>query len=194
MFLLTTTALLQLLLTTTITALPSSLHPHLHKYPTLTLSKRGLPGAVYICTSPNFTGDCGWIMPSSAATCHIPGTGSQAPQSIGPDPGGVCTLYSSFECSGSIVATLKFPGLSSNLPTFGSLKCASDTVTGFNNGTTITLTGPDGGGLEFKRKGDPRLAGGVGSKKRKEVEGLIQEMERDGFREGMIGLEKGVYY
>ncbi|KAF2192154.1 hypothetical protein K469DRAFT_479550, partial [Zopfia rhizophila CBS 207.26] len=89
--------------------------PHRHH------QRRGLPGAVYICTMPQFRGICGWVMPSSE--CHIPGTGTQAPQSIGPDPGGFCVLYEKADCTGNQVKQLQFPGQESNLPEFGGIKC-----------------------------------------------------------------------
>jgi hypothetical protein len=39
-----------------------------------------------------------------------------------------------------------------------------------------------------------RLAGGVGSLERKAHEKEIMRMEKDGFRYGLIGLKKDVYY
>ena len=133
-------------------------------------------------------------MPSNE--CRIPGTGDGAPESIGPDPGGFCILYEKATCEGDQVATLRFPGLGSGLPTFGGLKC-------FANGAQANMTGivQNGGfagsGIAPTGKngaGDARLAGGVGSKRRKELKNIIAAMEEDGFSQGMIGLEKGIYY
>ncbi|KAF2264391.1 hypothetical protein CC78DRAFT_616815 [Lojkania enalia] len=144
--------------------------------------KRGLPGAVYICTDKRFSGNCAWQPPSS--DCRIVGTGDLAPESIGPDPGGFCALYSSQECSESLIQTLRFPGLASGVPEFGSLRCWADET----DETISGLTAMGQGDV------DARLAGGVGSARRKEVESAVEEMQKDGFREGMIGLNKKEYY
>ena len=90
------------------------------------LTKRGLPGAFYICLAPNWTGDCYWHPPDSG--CRIPGTGNKAPKSFGPDPGGYCILYEemSSDCQGQEVARLKYPGRPDQLPAFGSFKCFAD--------------------------------------------------------------------
>ncbi|KAF2877112.1 hypothetical protein BDV95DRAFT_138923 [Massariosphaeria phaeospora] len=175
-------ALLLTLISPTI-ALPTS--------PTNTqLHRRGLPGAVYICTSPNFRGDCGWVAPSDS--CRIPGTGSKAPQSIGPDPGGYCILYEKATCAGKEVQTVRFPGVGASPPTFGGIKCftggaqaaSANAVVG-----TAVVAGAAKDGL-----GDERLAGGVGSAKMEQVKEVVSKMEEEGFPEGLIGLEKRVYY
>ncbi|KAF2254497.1 hypothetical protein BU26DRAFT_400349, partial [Trematosphaeria pertusa] len=140
------------------------------------LQRRGLPGAVYICTDRNFRGDCAWIMPDNQ--CHIPGTGANAPKSIGPDPGGSCVLFKKADCTGNQVLTLRFPGLDWAIPEFGGLKC---TV-----GSGILPAG--------NSQADPRLAGGTGSAERLKLKQILDGMEEDGFKEGMIGLEKGHYY
>lgn len=158
-------------------ALPSATHHAAH------LRKRGLPGAVYICTDDNFRGNCGWLLPSSS--CRIPGTGAQKPRSVGPDAGGHCILFEKSDCTGKEILTLNFPGVGSALPDFGGLMCFADsTMTGQR--TNVTETVPV--------KNDPRLAGGEGSAKGRRVKDQIKEMEKNGFRDGMIGLEKGIYY
>ena len=141
---------------------------HLH------LSARGLPGAVYICTGSNFSGNCGWITPS--LDCHLLGTGSTAPGSIGPDSGGACVFYPDTECKGMPIETLRFPG-SSDLPKSAqSLKCSAD--------SSVTAS------KEVSQKAS--LAGGEGSTKKevldKQLGGNINT------KEGLIGLEKDVYY
>jgi hypothetical protein len=147
------------------------------------LRKRGLPGAVYICTSDNFRGACAWTAPSSR--CHIAGTGNNSVRSIGPDEDGYCVLYEKATCTGTEVKTVRYPGQASDMPAFMSLKCYPDRNRARANATVASsiLTGAD-----------PRLAGGVGSMERKNLEGVMEQMEKDGFRQGMIGLRKGHYY
>jgi hypothetical protein len=58
----------------------------------------GQAGGVYMCSGPKFDGACKWHSPSEMANCYTwkgPTAGS-----IGPDPGGVCYLYPSNDCSG----------------------------------------------------------------------------------------------
>ncbi|PSN59331.1 hypothetical protein BS50DRAFT_447472, partial [Corynespora cassiicola Philippines] len=160
--------LAHLLLIPSTSAAPSRLH------------RRGLPGAVYICTGPNFTGDCGWLMPNSGS-CHIAGTGENTPQSVGPDPGGSCVLFEKADCTGNQELTLRFPGQGGDLPTFGGVKCFADGQ-------------PRDDGAGIAAEVDVRLAGGIGSVDRKEVQQQVEAMEADGFSQGMIGLKKGVYY
>ncbi|KAF2438810.1 hypothetical protein P171DRAFT_339523, partial [Karstenula rhodostoma CBS 690.94] len=155
------------------------------------LRKRGLPGAVYICTGDNFRGDCAWTAPSNR--CHIAGTGSNSARSIGPDENGFCVLFEKATCTGAQVKTLRFPGQVSNMPTFMSLKCFSD-----GNGASANATASAGDGARVDSNilpdADPRLAGGVGSMERKNLGDVMKQMEKDGFKQGMIGLKKGHYY
>ncbi|KAK1909037.1 hypothetical protein P3342_011115 [Pyrenophora teres f. teres] len=58
--------------------------------PTHHIMRRGLPGAYYTCTDPNFSGTCSWTQPNTA--CHIQGGGGGI-ESLGPDQGSICTLY-----------------------------------------------------------------------------------------------------
>ncbi|KAF2175911.1 hypothetical protein K469DRAFT_609120 [Zopfia rhizophila CBS 207.26] len=81
----------------------------------------GSPGGVYICTQPNWNGDCTWRPPSD--DCYLSGLLDLAPGSIGPDPGGYCHLYDESTCKGAVKQTLKFPGMSRWVPIFGSMKC-----------------------------------------------------------------------
>lgn len=159
------------------------------------LQRRGLPGAVYTCTDQNFRGDCAWIMPSTS--CHIPGTVDDTPRSIGPDSGGFCVLYEKATCSGNQVITLRFPGLGSAIPEFGGLKCFVDEQGQSSNGTGFVQNGGvTGSGIlpAGKDGADPRLAGGAGSAERKRLKDIMAEMEKDGFEDGMMGLEKEHYY
>lgn len=155
------------------------------------LRKRGLPGAVYICTGDNFRGDCAWTAPNTR--CHIAGTGNNSARSIGPDENGFCILFEKATCTGTQVKTVRFPGQSSNMPAFQSIKCFSD-----GNGARANATTLASGGARVASSilpgADPRLAGGVGSTERKALEGVMEEMEKDGFKQGMIGLKKGHYY
>ncbi|KAF3051682.1 hypothetical protein E8E11_010833 [Didymella keratinophila] len=146
------------------------------------LQRRGLPGAVYTCSSENFAGNCGWSLPST--NCRI-----ATAKSIGPDPGGYCTLYKNFDCTES-VRTLRFPGVSSRLPYYMSFKC------GVGVGISGTVAPQANADADLKLKALPadRLAGGVGSADRKKHLKELQAMEKDEFSEGMIGMKKDMYY
>ncbi|KAF2705022.1 hypothetical protein K504DRAFT_460808 [Pleomassaria siparia CBS 279.74] len=155
--------------------------------PTSTLlQKRGLPGAVYVCTDQNFQGDCAWQAPNT--DCRIVGTGFNAPESVGPDPGGYCVLYKAQNCNQSLM-TIRFPGLGTGLPTgfpngVGSMRCAQD-------GQVLKQGNPV---VESSTMQASKLAGGVGSTERKHVEGEIKDMQKDGFKDGFIGQKKKMYY
>ncbi|PVI04441.1 hypothetical protein DM02DRAFT_177316 [Periconia macrospinosa] len=87
------------------------------------LQGRGLAGAVYVCTQPNFKGKCTWYPPSSQ--CYLSGAGS-APASLGPDEGGSCTLYAGLACQDdTFISNVVYPGISHDLRKFGSLKCSA---------------------------------------------------------------------
>jgi hypothetical protein len=173
-----------------------SLHPTLHLLPrswhlerlidkhVTRLLRRGLPGAVYICTQENFRGDCAWTNPDNK--CHIPGTGSNSPKSIGPDPAGHCILWEKATCSGNEIQTLRYPGLETTVPDFGGIRC-------YANSDAITANSTSAAS-ESLRIADPRLPGGSGSLDAKELKSVLTNMEKDGFKEGMIGLKKGHYY
>jgi hypothetical protein len=163
------------------TAIPFRLNPFHHSL-TPALHKRGIAGAVYICTDANFLGDCGWIG-DATTKCSISGTGSDKPESVGPDPGGFCILYVNQACTGKEIQRLSFPGQASNVPEFGSMKC----FVGNEGSTTQTKK------LSAKERAD-RLAGGQGSTRNKKLGEVLKYMESKGNGEGMIGLEKGVYY
>ncbi|KAH6620233.1 hypothetical protein C7974DRAFT_228674 [Boeremia exigua] len=146
------------------------------------LQRRGLPGAVYTCTGENFSGDCGWSLPTT--NCRI-----ATAKSIGPDPGGYCTLYRKFDCTDS-VRTLRFPGASSDLPKYMSFKCG----VGVGISGTVAPQAQANPDLSLKALPADRLAGGVGSLERKAYLKELQAMEKDGFSEGLIGLKKDMYY
>ena len=150
------------------------------------LQKRGLPGAVYLCTDQNFRGECGWTPPSPG--CHISGTGEDAPESIGPDPGGYCILYKNQKCDSTQLKTLQFPGIGSGIPSFGSLACYAY---GSGPGAANAASGSAPIDVQGTKK---KLAGGVGSLAREAVKGQMEAMEADGFSEGFIGLRKKEYY
>lgn len=152
----------------------------IHALPTL--QRRGLPGAVYTCDEDNFSGDCAWSLPST--NCRI-----ATAKSIGPDPGGYCTLYKRFDCTES-VRTLRFPGVSSGLPAYMSFKCG----VGVGISGTVAPQASANADLSLKALPADRLAGGVGSADRKKHLKVLQAMEKDGFSEGMIGLKKDMYY
>lgn len=103
--------------------------------------------------------------------------------SIGPDPDGTCTLYEKFDCTGKEISTVSFPGLAGGLPKFGAFKCRPNTQT--RSAASVKALDP---------LADPRLAGGVGSVERKNHLKELEAMEKAGFKEGLIGLKKGVYY
>jgi hypothetical protein len=160
-----TLAIAALTLVSTATALPN-------------LQRRGLPGAVYTCTSTYFSGDCQWTPPNDR--CIITGFGATGIKSIGPDPDGYCVLYDKFDCTG-MQYTVNFPGISGpgGIPKFTAFKCYAGKAS-------------KRAGVGIKEK--ELLAGGVGSADREEHKNEIEAMEQDGFSEGMIGLNKGVYY
>jgi len=83
----------------------------------LPLSRRGLPGAVYTCTGPRFTGSCQWTAPTPA--CHING----GIRSIGPDQSGFCMTFSGPSCNGQWLRYLTYPGNEAPLEGFGSFRC-----------------------------------------------------------------------
>lgn len=156
------------------------------------LQRRGLPGAVYICDGTQFRGNCGWIPPSNR--CVQQGGAGRGTESIGPDPGGFCTLYEKFDCTGTKIQTVRFPGILSDLPQFGALRCFADTTVAQENKDGAVGAAPASTKETLDPFADPRLAGGVGSADRKKNIEEISQMEKDGFRDGLIGLKKGVYY
>ena len=69
-------------------------------------AKIGRPGGVYTCPGPNFTPtateQCEWHSPPDPglSSCITFAPPRALPQSIGPDPGGYCILFSGNECKG----------------------------------------------------------------------------------------------
>jgi hypothetical protein len=112
--------------------------------------------------------------------------GPQAIQSIGPDPDGYCFLYKRFDCTESSGDTIvNFPGLSApgsvpKFPDFQSMMCFARAAKRADVGVDVKVK--------------QLLAGGVGSADREAHKDEIEAMENDGFSEGVIGLNKGVYY
>ena len=88
------------------------------------------------------------------------------------------------------------------MPTFMSLKCFADRPPDPNPNANATLGGNNGTrtgarvsqSIALMSDADPRLAGGVGSMERKKLGKIMEQMEKDGFKQGMIGLKKGHYY
>jgi len=139
--------------------------------PTHHLMRRGLPGAYYTCTDPDFSGICSWTQPNTA--CHIQGGGGGI-ESLGPDQGSICTLYTRTDCKGDAIRSLRFPGISANMPTFGSFECVKENAGKRSENSTVPII----------------MAQGAATAKF----GLLKEVKPKGREEGMIGLEKGTYY
>lgn len=160
--------------------------------PNLKIQRRGLPGAVYTCTSTDFRGNCQWTAPPTR--CIQPGPASLGAgiESLGPDPGGFCILYEKFDCTGTEVQTIRFPGVSSGLPEFGAFRCSADGVQ--RNAKLDSNADRNGLTKPLDPLADPRLAGGIGSMERKNHLEEIKAMEDEGFKDGLIGFKKDVYY
>ena len=163
----TAIALIALLLTitttTTISASPTTRH----------LSRRGLPGAYYTCTNPNFAGECSWTQPNTE--CHIQGSPAGI-ESLGPDEGTICTLYTGFDCKGQAIKDVHFPGIATGLPEFGSFNCSNASgprKTGFDVAAQLADS--------LLNDGELRDFG-------------LKAVKSAGREQGMIGLKKGVYY
>lgn len=148
------------------------------------LQRRGIPGAYYTCTGSNFKGNCAWTAPTTR--CRQQGGNGIGILSLGPDPGGFCNLYEKSDCSGTAIQAINFPGISSNMPQFGGFKCFSSGKRDASTNVPSTK--------KVNPLADPRLSGGVGSADRLEHLAEIKEMENDGFRQGLIGWRKHVYY
>jgi hypothetical protein len=149
------------------------------------LQRRGLPGAVYTCDSQDFRGNCQWNAPSDR--CIIQGPAGSGIVSMGPDPDGSCVLYEDFKCEGKEIRTVRFPGIAGGMETFAAFRCSANSMT--RNDITADLAVK-----ALDPLADPRLSGGVGSAERKNHLEEIKKMEKDGFKEGLIGFKKGVYY
>jgi hypothetical protein len=149
------------------------------------LQRRGLPGAVYTCDSQDFRGNCQWNAPSDR--CIIQGPAGSGIVSMGPDPDGSCVLYEDFKCEGKEIRTVRFPGIAGGMETFAAFRCSANSKT--RNDITADLAVK-----ALDPLADPRLSGGVGSAERKNHLEEIKKMEKDGFKEGLIGFKKGVYY
>jgi hypothetical protein len=149
------------------------------------LLRRGLPGAIYTCDKQDFRGNCQWSAPSDR--CIIQGPAGSGVVSIGPDPDGSCILYEKFDCTGNEIQTVRFPGIAVGIPTFAAFKCSANPQA--RNDITADLAVK-----ALDPLADPRLSGGVGSAERQNHLEEIRRMEKDGFKEGLIGFRKGVYY
>ncbi|KAF2857024.1 hypothetical protein T440DRAFT_16521 [Plenodomus tracheiphilus IPT5] len=152
---------------------PTSAQPSIYR--------RGLPGAYYTCVSENFAGPdgCGWTSPTERCRAQ----GGSGIKSLGPDPGTICSLFRSFDCTGSAIKSISFPGLGSGLPNFGSFSCKMD-----------GKAQAKAANVKEKALDPGLLSGGVGSADRREHAEEIRAMEEDGFSEGLIGLKKDMYY
>lgn len=79
------------------------------------------------------------------------------------------------------------------MPAFMGLKCFADNQGMAGNSTGAMRNGTSVASASLA-DADPRLAGGFGSLDAKLLSGVLEAMEEDGFKEGMIGLKKGHYY
>ncbi|EUC47036.1 hypothetical protein COCMIDRAFT_91187 [Bipolaris oryzae ATCC 44560] len=136
-------------------------------------TRRGLPGAYYTCTDPNFSGACSWTQPNT--DCHIQGS-PEGIESLGPDEGTLCTLWPGFDCSGNPITSLRFPGIATGLPKFGSFNCSVMGNNQRNQAEALAMVG--GVALD---NGEIREFG-------------LKTVDGKGREQGMIGLKKGVYY
>jgi hypothetical protein len=149
------------------------------------IQRRGLAGAVYTCDTADFRGNCQWNAPSNR--CMIQGPVGVGIVSMGPDPDGSCILYEKFDCTGKEIRTLRFPGIAGGLPEFAAFRCSANQQSRADAIEDLSVKALD-------PLADPRLAGGMGSAERKNHLKEIKQMEKDGFKQGLIGLNKGVYY
>jgi hypothetical protein len=79
------------------------------------------------------------------------------------------------------------------MPAFMGLKCFTDKQGASGNSSGFALNGTSVGSTSLE-DADPRLMGGAGSLDAKQLSGVLSDMAKDGFKEGMIGLKKGHYY
>jgi hypothetical protein len=79
------------------------------------------------------------------------------------------------------------------MPAHMGLKCFADGQSAMGNSTMLAQNGTLATGRRLT-EADPRLAGGFGSLDAKQLSQVLEDMEKDGFKEGMIGLKKGHYY
>lgn len=157
----------------TLFVLLSTIHT-ISAFSTSRLVRRGLPGAYYTCTKPNFSGQCSWTQPNG--DCHIQGSPNGI-TSLGPDEGTLCMLYSGADCKGSPVMSVRFPGVATGLPQFGSFNCTLMTSAQKKEAKAQTLLAEG----DFLEDGDMRDFG-------------LKTVDSKGREQGLIGLKKGIYY
>jgi hypothetical protein len=63
--------------------------------------KYGNPGAVYVCTGPDFTGTCHYYTPTKQNDCF---TMTEKVRSIGPDKGCYCVFFTISNCEQGFIA------------------------------------------------------------------------------------------
>jgi hypothetical protein len=63
--------------------------------------KYGNPGAVYVCTGPDFTESCHYYTPKKQNDCF---TMTEKVHSIGPDKGSYCVLFTTSNCEQGFIA------------------------------------------------------------------------------------------
>lgn len=68
--------------------------------PPAAVSRRGLPGGLYLCSEPDWRGSCKWYHPDKTAKC-ITLTGPEA-HTFGPDSGGYCRIFTGPKCEGNV--------------------------------------------------------------------------------------------
>ncbi|KAK5123799.1 hypothetical protein LTR85_002435 [Meristemomyces frigidus] len=74
--------------------------------------ERGIPGGCYICSEPNWGGECDYVYPQ-IGTCYSMKDWSFDAESYGPDEDATCYIFNSYDCTttdgGSI--PVHYPGL-----------------------------------------------------------------------------------
>ncbi|KAF2686180.1 hypothetical protein K458DRAFT_486213 [Lentithecium fluviatile CBS 122367] len=107
-----------------------------------TISGRGLPGGVYLCSKPNFKGKCTWHDPSESAKCIS--LFDKRIRSIGPDERTLCEVFVTKNCHVRRPKGVSWPGENLGLPGFMSIKCvACEDVSGDTDETCpIAVEGP----------------------------------------------------
>ncbi|KAI1615139.1 hypothetical protein EDD37DRAFT_391649 [Exophiala viscosa] len=105
--------------TTLITAAPEhSSAVHANSIEVEEIQKRSPPAGVYVCSGPNWTGECAWHSISEMTCANFPWTSDI---SFGPPNGWQCKFYYSEGCTGQMTpGKLTFPGTTNFAYHFGN--------------------------------------------------------------------------